>query len=154
MAKPRLIHCATLPRVQIYKLLGMAKNSLNMPEDVYRELLVRHGAQVDAHGYASAKSMNSKDLESALHEMQIKGAVLRKPAAKDWRKKRLSKCMAIWHALADAGVINDRSHDALDAFVRNRVPGVTQLRWAESGDLNKAVEMLKQYSARNSIKVY
>lgn len=150
---PRLIHCATLPRVQVYKLLGMAKSSAGISEQEYREILSRNGATADATGHTSAKTMSHAQLEAALHELQKRGGIVRRPAAKDWRRNRMAKCMALWHALANAGVVADSSHAALDAWVAGKVPGVTRLRWASSDQLNKAVEMLKRYAARNNVAV-
>lgn len=152
--KPRLIATDALPRPTLYKLLGMAKNSLSLSDADYRQLLEKNGGKPDATGRVSAKSLNHDGLAKTLHDLQLKGAVLGKPQANAWRKPRLAKANAIWHALADAGVVHDRSTQALDAFVAGRVPGVTHLRWATSEQLNTVIEMLKRFAARANVRLH
>jgi phage gp16-like protein len=154
----KLIACNQLPRASLYKYLGMAKTQLAMNDDDYRALLQKHGAIADGKGYFSAKTLSHAGLEAVLHDMQRFGFKLEPKSTKNktakWRVPRINKLNAIWCAMHDAGVVQERAETAMEAFCANRIAGLTHLRWATSEQLNQAVEMLKKYAQRANVDVY
>ncbi len=140
-------------RKRLYTLLRVAhtwaeQHLSGWTEDDYRGLLQRHGA-TQKSGKFSASTMTDKQLESALTEFRQKGF---KPTSKtrtaEWRAPRIAKLNAMWLDMHRAGLVRNRSEQAMQAWCKNNVRGLNQLQWATSAQLNQAVEMMKQMHAR------
>lgn len=141
------------PRTRLYALLAVGKKTLAMDEDTYRALLRAHGAQLKGDK-PSATTMTVPQLETALDAMKRAGF---KPARTsqvariaDWRKPRIAKLNALWCALADAGIVRDRSEAALTKFCA-RFTRTARLEWAGSAGLNQAIEALKDWARREGV---
>lgn len=126
-------------------------------ESCYRDLLSRQGA-TEKNGKISATTMNLQQLELALREMKELGfKPTRKrgssPQKSDWRKPRIAKLNAMWIAMHEAGVVDNRSEQAMQRWCENHVPKLTKLQWANSAQLNKAVEMMKAMADGAGVEV-
>lgn len=142
------------PRQRLYKLLNVARRELRLPEDQYRSVLYANGAKLVDDKW-SASTMSIPQLEAALEQLKRLG--FKPKAAKvkrfsDWRRPRIAKLRALWMALADAGVVRDRSDRALAKFCA-RHTGVAKPEWADSQGLNKAVEALKDWARREHVRL-
>lgn len=146
---------AASERKRLYTLLQVGNTWLaghrsGWDEACYRDLLARNGA-TEKSGRISASTMNLQQLELAVREMKTLGFTpkRKKPAVKnyDWRAARIAKLNAMWIAMHDAGVVENRSEQAMRKWCENQVPGLTKLQWAETDQLNKAVEMMKAMAA-------
>lgn len=65
-----------------------------------------------------------------------------------WRRARVGKLNAMWCMLADHGHVHDRSESAMHTWCRHNVAGLERLEWADAGQLNIAIEKLKQWCLR------
>lgn len=146
---------ATVPdRNLLYRLLQVAKRDLHMEDEDYRALLARHGA-TDKDGRISASTMQPWQLDNALKEMKEKGfkpTGSTKRQATRWRKPRIDKITALWCALADAGVVRDRSEAAMLKWCA-RITRKARLEWANDNDFNACIEGLKSWAARERVKL-
>lgn len=155
-----------LPRNRYYTLLQvgnqeLARNRKDWDEAAYRGLLARHGA-TEHKGRFSASTMATTQLDAALQELKQLGFKPRaaQPRSKprwdksnhDWRAPRIKKLNAMWIALADAGVIKNRSEQAMHRWCENQVHDLTKLEWATTEQLNQAVEMMKRMSKDRGLK--
>jgi len=146
----------TAQRKRLYTLLNVAKNELiktraYFRDDDYREILRQCGAGLSGHRI-SATTMTVEELQKALKRLQLLGFKAKKRKAtkttkiSDWRKPRIAKLNAMWIAMADAGVVGDRSESAMQTWCKNRIEGLSALQWATSPQLNKLIEMMKAMS--------
>ncbi|WP_221800461.1 regulatory protein GemA [Oceanobacter mangrovi] len=109
--------------------LHIAKKEMNMSDDAYRSLLVRHGAPA---ADPSARNLQIKQIDAALQEMIGKGW---QPKRRIGAGKKLSPqtshkqpgeatkadaLRAVWISMAKAGYLRDRSDNALLAWVRKQ----------------------------------
>lgn len=141
-------------RQRLYKLLQVGRRELRMDEDAYRALLARHGAKA-RDGRPSASTMTLSGLHAALAELRGKGFTPRPgrgSAARidDHRQGLIRKITALWCALADAGVVRDRSEAAMVKWC-GRHTRVPRLQWARKRDLVMCVEALKSWAARERV---
>ena len=158
-------------RKKAYRLLGIAKKQLadvrpGFTDEDYRHILFMHGAK-EKDGTFSASTMSLAQLNSALKHCQDLGFRISKkvlkessrlnqvrPQERDWRKARVGKLNALWISLADAGVIDNRSEEAMKSYCVRRVKGLTRFEWITSEQLNKAIEMLKQMHIQRGLKLH
>lgn len=141
-------------RLKLYQLLNVARASLRMQEDDYRTLLARHGAQ-ERDGKISATTMELPGLEAALEELRKKGFQPRlKGGAKvtPMREARVAKLRAMWIALAEAGVVRDRSDAALTKFCA-RITKNARMEWLTTHQLNDCVNALRTWASREGVLV-
>lgn len=148
------------PRIRLYKLLAVGNRELQSKrpgfcDEDYRAILQQCGA-TEVKGKFSATSMSVVQMEEALSRLKALGFKVKRLARtqRDWRAPRIAKLNAMWCALADAGVVHDRSEAALQSFCSKRVRKLTKLQWASSQQLNQCVEMLKQYAARTHVELH
>ena len=146
-------------RNRLYSVLQVGNTWLsgNRPgwdENCYRDLLARNGA-TEKDGKISASTMDLQQLELALREMKDLGFKPRRKGSSnnDWRAPRIRKLNAMWCAMADADVVENRSTEAMHKWCENQVPKMTKLAWCTSDDLNKAVEMMKAMAKANGVDV-
>lgn len=157
-------------RIKAYKLLGIAKRELakvrpGFRDEDYRHILFMNGAKMK-DGEFSATTMSIGQLHMALKHCQDLGFRISKKvgretpktksksAERDWRAPRVAKLNALWISLADAGVINNRSEDAMKRYCMNNVPGLTRFEWITSAQLNRAIEMLKAAHRQRNLKLH
>lgn len=146
----------TATRRRLYTLLAVANRELSesrpgWSDDDYRFILQQCGAR-DKDGQPSATTMTVPQMEVALTRFKELGFRVRKNGA-GWRGPRIAKLTAIWCALADAGVVRNRSRQAMESFLRRQVSGMSHLEWASSDDLNHSIEILKKWASRCEVEL-
>ena len=62
------------------------------------------------------------------------------------------KIVALWITLADAGVVRNRSDQALQKYVR-RMTGIENLKWCDDSDCYTLIEALKSWCLREDIDI-
>lgn len=145
-------------RKRLFKLLAVANRELGKLrpgwcEDDYRLVLQQCGAKQN-NGRFSASTMTDRQMEEALRQFKVLGFKTKRVGGTGtWRTARINKLNAMWCALADAGVVRDRSSHAMEVFCRRQINGLTRLQWATSDQLNQAVEMLKGWCVRVNVEV-
>lgn len=121
----------------------IAKKALSLDEETYRAVISRM-----SKGKAdSAKALSDTDLSDLLQEFRRLGWQAKatpRTAAKD---PLAGKVRALWMALAEAGVVRDRSEAALRGYVQ-RMTGTSDLRFCDAGQKGRLIESLKQWAAR------
>ncbi len=144
-------------RKQLYTLLRVGHTHLcqtreGWDEECYRDLLQRNGA-TEKDRKISATTMQEADLEAALDEMKSLGF---KPKARQSharvRDRRVAKLNAMWIAMAQSGIVRNRSQQAMQKWCESQVPGVTRFEWMTSNQLNKAIEMMKCMADANGVE--
>ena len=141
-------------RGRLYKLLAVGKRELCLSEDDYRAILRANGARLE-DGKFSAKTMTLTQLEATLSRLRKLGFKPRATRSKgatvaSWKQARINKAYAIWCALADAGIVKNRSMASLHKWGHN-ITGKATLDWATSPDLSKVIEGLKSWAAREKV---
>ena len=146
-------------RARYYQLLSIGKAQLNWDDEFYRGIwLPLQGATKDAEGRYSATTMTIGQLCQAVERMKDSGF---KPTGKagkkfthndDWRKPRIAKLNAMWMSMAEAGVVQDKSQDALEHWCK-RHHKKDRLQWASSQELNTCIEQLKQWAQRRGVEL-
>jgi len=139
-------------RKRLYTLLRVGNSDLQQnlygwDDEQYRELLQRCGAK-EKNGKVSATTMTHAELNNAYTELKRLGFKPKQKNGADWRKPRIAKLNAMWISLADLGVVNNRSEDAMRTWCTHNVQGLNKLQWATSDQLNKAIEMMKAMLAQ------
>lgn len=138
------------------KLIHIAKASLQMGDDTYRDLVAR---------FSDGKASSSKDLSASqrralLDHMKACGFQLRTRSGKtgsEWhREPQMRKLRAMWYAMAEGGHV-ERPADAkaCDAAIetwalRQLAPHgrIDSLRFASGAQMNKLIEELKAWGKR------
>ncbi|MGZ8153054.1 MAG: regulatory protein GemA [Methylovulum sp.] len=147
-------------RTRYYQQLAIGKDQLGWDEEFYRGIwLPLQGATKDAGGRYSATTMTIDQLCQAVERMKDEGF---KPTGnggkkfthdkKDWRAPRIAKLNAMWLAMAEAGVVKDKSQDALETWCK-RYHKKDRLQWASSQELNTCIEQLKAWAMRCHVKL-
>lgn len=114
-------------------------------DDVWREFLGRH-----ADGETSTRAMSERQLVAVIEALHRAGAP-RMAAKANGRPRyaaspQVAKIRALWIALADAGVIRDRSERAMSAFVRRQTK--QDIGALSPAAANTVIEGLKAMAAR------
>jgi len=141
-------------RNKYYGLLQIGKKMLAMDEDTYRQFLEQHGAK-EKNGRISASTMKLGELVAAVADMEKRGFVRSRKSAvniNSWRTPRIKKITALWCTLADAGVVRNRSENAMHTFCSKQMKA-DKLQWASASDLNKCIEALKSMAHRKGVKL-
>ncbi|UDF29817.1 UNVERIFIED_ORG: regulatory protein GemA [Roseateles sp. XES5] len=111
-------------------------------------------------GKASTKEMTEAEQRRVLQVFENEGYASRKPARVDGRTKKLPfdgkyvpKMRALWIALYNLGVIDDRRDSAIEAFALGRqVPGLTDVRFIHRHvDGQSVVEGMKSMLTRAGV---
>lgn len=144
-------------RFRLYRLLAIGQKQLGWDDEFYRDVfLVKHGA-TEKGGRISASTLDLPGLEAALADMMRCGFVPKAKrgsvaAVSDWRKPRIKKITAVWCALADAGVVRNRTEAAMVKWCA-RITGKAKLQWARPDDLNNCIEALKGWALREGVEL-
>lgn len=124
----------------------IAQKDLGMDEETYRAVISR----ITKGKADSAKALSDAALNDLLEEFKRLGWKA-KAAPRTATKDPLSgKIRALWMALADAGVVRDRSEAALRGYVE-RMTGKSDLRFCDVRQKGRLIESLKQWAAREEI---
>lgn len=142
-------------RARYYRLLAIGKSQLGWDDAFYYDTwLPTQGATLKA-GKVSATTLSIGQLSQAVERMKALGF---KPTGKkfthdqDWRKPRIGKLNALWLAMAAAGVVQDKSQDALERWCKNHHQK-DRLQWASSKELNSCIEQLKAWASRCDVEL-
>jgi len=147
-------------RAALYARLGIARRALidrpGWDEAQYRAHLAAHGA-TEHKGRPSAATMGTAQIESALKELEAitgrqpgEGSILAR--CHKARRGQWGKVIALWCTMADAGAVRDRSEAAMLAWAKRHMHA-DRLEWAGPGDLNRAIEALKDWAARAGVEL-
>jgi phage gp16-like protein len=141
-------------RIRLYRLMEVGRRELRMDEFSFRMLLARHGAK-EKDSKVSRQTMSLEQLQAAIAEMKQKGFKPRqKGGAKvtPMREARVAKLRAMWIALAEAGVVRDRSDAALTKFCA-RITKNARMEWLTTHQLNDCVNALRIWASREGVLV-
>jgi len=132
-----------MTRIQLIKIIHVAKRELQMDEETYRQLLNTYS------GVESLREMDIKQLNQILDAMKKIGFKVRtqkkeKLTATDDQSKKIR---SLWLEMADAGFIRDRSERAINVYV-HRITGVSRLDWLNTSAASRVIETLKKWQAR------
>lgn len=155
MAAPT--HANVDNRQRYYTLLAIGKEQLQWDDEFYYGIWLPMQGATLKDGKYSASTLSIGQLSQAVERMKDSGF---KPKAKrklthdqpDWRSPRIAKLNAVWCALAEAGVVEDKSQVALERWCR-RYTHKDRLQWAGSKELNTCIEQLKQWAARTNVQL-
>ncbi len=136
-------------RNKLYALLRVGKEKIRMEEDAYRFFLKRHGAR-EKGGKASATTMSLAQLSKAINAMRALGF---ETQATPIGEPIIGKITALWCALADAGVVRNRSDAAMRKWCNTHTNGAS-LEEAEMPYLCVCVESLKQWCKRSKVIIH
>lgn len=126
--------------------IHVAKKALGWDDGTYRDVMwtvcrVRSAADMD---YTSRKRFLSH-LQACQRQMGI-------APRGDWRpapwSPPLRALWSLWQRLADAGLVRDRSRDALQAWCK-RQTGVDRLEWLTTHQLDAVLAAAKLWLARD-----
>lgn len=135
------------PRARDLALIHIARKDLRLTEEAYRALLQ------SVAGLASAKDLDAVGRAAVIERLrEIGWAPQRRPAPSDWRAPRIAKIRKLWALLIEAGVLRQPGDQALRRFCA-RQTGVARLEWADGEALNRCIEALKSWCARERVPV-
>ncbi|UMS06100.1 regulatory protein GemA [Escherichia coli] len=135
-----------MTKQRLIQLIHIARNELGMDEDTYRQMLQ------GLTGKASTKGMDTTQLNCVLESMKRKGFRV-KPAGKASSCLPLDnhpqsrKIRALWLEMAAAGIVRDRSENALARWIK-RETGISALRWLSTEQASSVIEKLKKWQRR------
>ena len=133
-------------RQKHYATLNICKKKLGWNESKYRGYLRDHGALIKGNKY-SASTMDDLQLARAVRDIRM---LADNSNISDWRNGLIAKITAIWCAMADAGVVHNRSDMAMRKFCARHIKAA-KLEWADRQELNRIIETLKQWAAREGV---
>jgi phage gp16-like protein len=124
----------------------IARKDLGLDEATYRAVVSRiSGGHADSAGKLSGRQLD--DLLSEFMRLGWKPKTVPKAAAKD---PMAGKVRALWITLADAGVVRDRSEEALRSYVA-RMTRRSDLRFCSPVEKGRLIEALKQWADRAGV---
>ncbi len=134
-----------LARQKLIRLIHVAKRDLAMADDSYRAVLRQIGKR------ESAADLTIPDLERVLEHLKRCGFKVRsnrggRRQADDDQSKMIR---GLWIELAERGVVQNRSEDALGAFVK-RMTGIDALEWLTAPQASRVIEHLKKWRDRTT----
>lgn len=146
------------PRTRMLRLVHVARRTLQLDEESYRDLL-----EVST-GKRSAAKLSLGELEHMLQVLKALGFVPTPKKQQEGQCTSLStfrakapqvaKIRALWGEMARQGVIRDGSSCALNAWVQrmtarlNGGVGVAEVRWLDASLAVKVLEALKRWQHR------
>lgn len=131
-AAHRSVQLRQIQRIQILR------RELHMDDDAYRAMLLM------VTGKLSAKDLDATERTKVINHLVKCGAGRTRPAV----RLLIGKLTAMWHLLGAHGHVRDTSRGAMEAWCRNQVPKLKALQWADTRDLNAAVEAMKKWCQR------
>jgi phage gp16-like protein len=131
-------------RLQLIRLIHVAKRDLALDDDAYRAILRRIGNK------ESASELTLSKLEQVLEHMKRSGFKVRskgkpsRPLAQDGEAR---KARALWLLLHELGAVTNPSEEALAAYAK-RITGVDALQWLGGAKAERLIETLKKWAMR------
>jgi len=131
-----------LRRAELAKIHCAAK-AMGLDDETYRAMLLK------ITGKDSSAKLDARQRGAVLDELRRLG--FRSPATLDPNQRpgepqeRLA--LALWRDLAELGVLDDPSQAGLRRFAK-RTCGIDSLHWADALAMNKVIEGLKAWRAR------
>lgn len=127
---------SVVDRAKMIKAIHVAKRANGIDDETYRAMLQQFGV-------TSSKDLRDGQLGELL--TKLNGGKPYKGSAKPY----VRKVFAMWGALAEAGIVENGSKQALTAFVK-RVAGVDDPEFLVPGKANKVIEALKAMQERGA----
>jgi len=137
------------PRQRHYASLHICAKKLDWDDDHYRKVFLRAQGAKQVNGEYSASTLNELELARAARAIQ---RLVKAMEISDWRDGPISKITAIWCAMADQGVIHNRSRQAMESWCLKQMKA-SKLEWASKEELNHIIETLKQWAKQKSVKL-
>lgn len=138
------------------KLIHIAKSSLGLAEDSYRQLLAKYG-----NGATSSKALTASQRRHLLNHFKACGFKLRPTSGKtgsEWRREpQMRKLRAMWYRLAEAGAVDQPANGeacdaAIEAWAKRQLqhdtPPLDALRFASGQQMDKLIEAMKAWGRR------
>lgn len=146
MSAARRTHAPSSARNGDLAAIHIAKAKLRLTDDEYRDLMatVCHGVRSAAELDFTGRRRFLAHLQRCLQGQQSseKGRTIAQPLTPSQRRM-----WSLWMALADAGLVEQRTMAALQAFAQ-RQTGVERLVWLTPQQENLVIESLKQWLKR------
>jgi phage gp16-like protein len=135
----------TTDRQYLIKMISMAKSDLQIDDEIWRgAVLTRYGA-TEKGGKLSLTTLSDTALERLYKELKAKGFKVKRKSNSSmagWREPRIRLIQSLWAELVKLGALQDAGDRAMEAFCK-KYHGKDRLQFAESGGLNKCIEILK-----------
>lgn len=138
------------------KLIHIARSSLKLAEDSYRELLARYG-----NGATSSKDLTASQRRHLLQHFKACGFKLRPNSGRaggEWRREpQMRKLRAMWYRLAEAGAVDNPVNSAgcdaaIEAWAKRHLqhdtPALDALRFASGQQMDRLIEAMKAWGKR------
>lgn len=136
-------------KLNLIKLIHVAKTKLGLDDDVYRDILS------STTGKTSSKELNLAQLEVVLDRLKHLGFTVEskdKTGVKNVANDAHSKLIRhLWLQLHEAGAVRDGSEKALAKFVENRV-NVSALQFLSSKNADMVINHLRSWCKRLGIE--
>lgn len=136
-------------KLNLIKLIHVAKTKLGLDDDVYRDILS------STTGKTSSKDLNLAQLEAVLDRLKQLGFAVEtkdKTGVKNTADDAQSKLIRhLWLQLHEVGAVKDGSEKALAKFVENRV-GVSALQFLSTQHADMVINHLRQWCKRCGIE--
>ncbi|BEO27802.1 GemA protein [Serratia marcescens] len=130
-------------RINLVKLIHVAKRDRRLDDDTYRQLLDSYT------GLSSTKEMTIKQLESVMEAFYGLGfrRAFKRPGKITATDEQSKKIRSLWLEMFDAGFVRDSSERAINAYV-HRITGVDRLEWLGTDQASHVIETLKKWQKR------
>jgi phage gp16-like protein len=125
-----------MDRKKLYTLLHIGKENLGWDEDMYRDVLRKHGAAWK-NGKVSATTLSVAQIEDVLSYMKRQGFRVT-PSAKKAKSTPVDKIITLWHELYHYGIIEDGSVESLNRLVK-RLTGMDSVFFLKTNQLAQPV---------------
>jgi phage gp16-like protein len=153
-----MIANAKADRRRLLALVHIARQDVGWTEAQYRAYLMGE------HGVDSASGLTDAQLNAMVAHFKTLGFRVkpkapsadpkgpgRRPARRMAEEPQSKKIRALWLALANDGVVRDRSETALAAYVK-RITGVAALQWLGVDEATTVIESLKKWGRRHALE--
>lgn len=134
-----------MSKSKLIQLIHIAKSQLAIDDDTYRQMLLATA------GKDSTRQCSIPQLQEVLDTLKAQGFSVKTDRKTRSRKPdnapQSKKIRALWLTLADAGLVQNRSEEALGRWVK-RETGVEALNWLSSEQASQCIEKLKKWLAR------
>lgn len=130
--------------------IHIAKKDLALDDDLYRQMLK------EVTGKESAAKLTAAERTAFLDFLGTKG-FKKKPGAKKRSFKKADfaperKMYAIWNELKEMGALNNPNASLISFLKRMNVTDVDEVKWMDPLQIQKGIEVLKQFQKRQEKK--
>ncbi|CAI0904834.1 Mu-like prophage protein gp16 [Serratia ficaria] len=132
-----------MSRINLVKLIHVAKRDRRLDDDTYRQLLQSYT------GLSSTKDMSVKQLEDVMEALYKLGfqRSFKRPGKITATDEQSKKIRSLWLEMSEAGFVRDSSERAINAYV-HRITGVGRLEWLGTDQASRVIETLKKWQVR------